>query len=715
MRKTIIVVMFVAEALIVFGILFLAESSLRYNEFINAERLDDSHRVILSIDEQNTSIIYEALCSLSDQYQANIIAARMKIEEGRNRYIKYVYITRPEFYQAFIFEGDVAHINHDSNQYLSTMKTKDPEQVGRLAGFARDDIFEVRSLQEMLNIAKPFNGAYTVQIDNKEFEAFRTDFYVRTGSVMQETKMIRDSSGFEVMFFPMLLVVIVCIHLIVLLVVVYDFAKDAKSIAIEKMLGHRESSIWGRRIFRLIRNQALAVIAVFTLMSLIFLGATNTFAVIFSLKLILVGGIIVISTVILSLVTFISIAHTSIVNMLKNLRPLGSISAFNMMAKIALMIIAIFLGQNALADYNSIQGIHAYRFAQWQEARDLYILEVHMINVGEWMIEENIAKRVELYFAFNKNGSILADFEEVTPEYKTVNSHMPNIKYDGARVNPNYLKSFPIYDIDGNVVQVPEDIENRVLLVPEGLKAEETEIREHYKASLIYHDDTYTTPTGLKLRDQEINIIWVKDGQEHFSYNLSINPDEGNTISDIIIEVITDKNGFIRYYDVVMSYKGNPLKIKPVSGDPQSEILEMVMEKGFGDNVEAVVSIFDNIAQEVEESLRMIGFILIAIIILLLTLSMIIVQSVHNYFDKNKRLISIRTFMGQSFRLKYGPYIVKNIAVAWGIIFVMSSLIASTGAIKLGFSLMVMEVLASFLTILVIEKKRILDTLKGGT
>jgi len=715
LRKIVIVLLFIAEALIVFGILFQAENSLRYNEFINAERTDDSHKVVLSVNEQNAGVIYEALCSLSDQYQANVIAARMKSEDGKNRNIKYVYITRPDFYQSFTFEGVSAHPDHDSTQFLSTEKTGDPEQVGRIANFARDDVFEVRSLREMLNIAEPFNGVYTIQIANEDFNAFYSEFYSRTGFVMQETRMPSVSSGFEDLFFPMLLGVIICIHLIVLLVVVYDFAKDAKSIAVEKMLGHRKRSIWGIRIFRLLRNQAISVVAVGVLMSLIFLKASKIFAAIFLLKLALVGAITITSTVILSLVTFVSIAHVSIVGMLKNLRPVRSIGAVNMIAKIALMISIIYFGQMAFAEYRSIQGIHALQYAQWQEARDLYVLEVQNMNMGEWLSEENVAKRIELYYYFNKSGSILADFDDFTPEFQTLNAHMSNLKYAGARVNPNYLSKYPVYDINGDIAQISEETEDMVLLVPEVFKAEETQIREYYQSSLIYQGETYSTPSGLKLRDQEISIVWVKNDQPYFSYNLSVNPNEGNMISNIVLEVLTEKNGFVQFYDVVMGYKGNPLKIKAVGADSQTEIYEAVRKQGFEDNLKAVVSIFDSVAQEVDESLRMIAFILSAIAVLILTLSMIVVQSIHNYFDKNKRLISIRSFMGQSFQLKYGSYFLKNIAVAWAFIILVSLIIASPGiALLLGISLMTMEILASLITILVIEKKRILDNLKGG-
>jgi hypothetical protein len=601
------------------------------------------------------------------------------------------------------------------------MKTGNSEQIGQIAGFMRNDIFEIRSLKEMMNIGESFNGIFTVQIDDNNFESFCSDFSLLTGSELQKEDAVIYSD--RISFLSTIILAILCIHLIVTLIVVYDFVKDAKSIAVEKLLGNKKSYIWGKRIFRLLRNQTVAVTAVFLLLSLIFLKATKTFAVVFLLKLALFGVIAIVSTVGFSLVTYYSISGVSIVGMLKNLRPLRSLNAVNTIAKIALMTGVLFLSQGALAEYNSIRGTYALQYAQWQETQDLYVLKARIADMREWLIEENIRKRVELYLALNKNGSILADFDAFTPNFQSANAEVPGIKFESARINPNYLIQFPVYDIEGNIVQIDEKTEDMVLLVPNIFKEEEAQIRE-YHHSIANGYLVKETLSGLKIADQQINIIWVKSDQNHFTYNLSVNHDKGNTISNVVLEVVTENNSIVYYYDVMMGYIGDPLKIRAAGNDPQAEIYEILRTHGYDSNVEAVVSVYDSVAQEIDEAHHLIGIALLAIVILVLCLAVIIIQSIHNYFDRHKRLISIRTFLGQSFWLKYSSYILHNIAATWIIIVVVtiiityaliiSSMIPSSGSLLMIPGLVVAETLASLLAILIIEKKKILSTLKGG-
>ena len=85
----------------------------------------------------------------------------------------------------------------------------------------------------------------------------------------------------------------------------------------------------------------------------------------------------------------------------------------------------------------------------------------------------------ELYETLNKNGSILVNVSDYLNE--------ENEQFGrGIKINPNYLKKFPLADDHGNLIQVTEEEAHPVILIPEryrhtGLKNNLEKITEYYQ------------------------------------------------------------------------------------------------------------------------------------------------------------------------------------------------------------------------------------------
>ncbi|MCL1790089.1 MAG: hypothetical protein FWG40_01825 [Peptococcaceae bacterium] len=708
MRKLVLVLLFCMEAFLVFQILYRAEDTYRFYEFVNAEITTNSHRVVFEVDQDNSKKIYDALISLADQLNANVIVNRLTVENGISKCTKYVYITRQEYYNGFVFyENDPGYPAGDSGQFLSTEKTGSPSQTGRLISFDRNKIGEIRTLYDCLYGDGPYEGLYIIQIEGKSFAMFSEAFYDRMGITMVEGENLATEppvSGF--MLIAALAFALICFLPLIVLVFFYDIVGEAKNIALEIMLGHWERTIWFKRVLILLRNQSLAFIGVLLLMFVIRLRLLNTFALIFLAKLFFVSLMVLVMTMGFAVITFYSIGKIKINTALKQKQPLRFIPFLNSAAKTGVLILIILLCQYAVHvvsgkpyQARSYWTDHSVSdrtlYEDWEQTHDLFILpDIDPSYLGK----SYASARQSSYHPLNKNGSILADFIQFTPE-----SGSPGRTYPVATVNPNYLKAFPLRDTNGNIVWVEEDSDDKILLVPEKYRGEESQIRSYFAVGT-----------------QNVNLIWLQNDQPSFTFSLLIYPDTGNTVSNIILNVLTEENGQEDDYDVIFG-NGNPLKIKSVCVDPEGELRKMLADNKIDDNVGRIISVYNYTADEVRRSTEMAALTLFVLAVLIPVLIMIVVQSVDNAMTLYKRLIGIQTFLGRSFWPKYKLYFFHYVAPTWAVVVVASLVLtrlfdyADWRVVLLFFLILwCIELLTTFLTILVLQKRRVLETLKGG-
>lgn len=114
-------------------------------------------------------------------------------------------------------------------------------------------------------------------------------------------------------------------------------------------------------------------------------------------------------------------------------------------------------------------------------------------------------------------------------------------------VNPNYLKIHKIIDENGERIKIQENNRNIILLVPQKYKNKEYDIKKYYiedhKDCAVSDEENY----GIKVdkhNNCKVDIIWIKNDQKIFTYDIEVNTGD-NCVSDAIIKVITEKNSFI--------------------------------------------------------------------------------------------------------------------------------------------------------------------------
>lgn len=117
-------------------------------------------------------------------------------------------------------------------------------------------------------------------------------------------------------------------------------------------------------------------------------------------------------------------------------------------------------------------------------------------------------------------------------------------------VNNNYLKKNPAFDLNGNAVSVKENALEYTILVPEEHKDKEAEIVAHFSEELtfLYYYADDLEKFGIdkahvtKHPAVPINIVYIKNGQKFFMYDMKYQKQIKEYIENPLVIVITTTN-----------------------------------------------------------------------------------------------------------------------------------------------------------------------------
>ena len=178
-----------------------------------------------------------------------------------------------------------------------------------------------------------------------------------------------------------------------------------------------------------------------------------------------------------------------------------------------------------------------------------------------------------------------------------------------AYVNTNYLKKQVIQDIHAYTIHISEDEKKRVVLAPQNYSK-----KKIYKMSQAMFDTLH----GIK-------IIYYKDNQKFFTYNSLIISDYSNSITDPVVQVLTNENGSPEDYDVILGYKYNPNKIK----GSQERIQSILKKYSLNQYTSKIITAYDEISLlNHQEQTLFIADIMISVALVSLMILMIY-QNIH--------------------------------------------------------------------------------------
>lgn len=179
-------------------------------------------------------------------------------------------------------------------------------------------------------------------------------------------------------------------------------------------------------------------------------------------------------------------------------------------------------------------------------------------------------------------------------------------------VSKNYFKYNPILTAKGeaidSLIQYDDNIQN--ILVPEKYADKENEIIKAFKEVFYFEkvevDNIYREKLGLelnhsKLDDLKINIIYVKDNQNYFTFDNEISPKTNNFITDPIVTIYTE-NTHCTYAQAYLTqnFYFTEESLKDENGAITS-ITPLVKKHNLENSIKKVESVYKTFGEKKEE------------------------------------------------------------------------------------------------------------------
>lgn len=156
--KKLVYVVVILISMFSFFMLFSESEIQCINSIKNIEgTLDNSYKITIPnlVTNEEQKKVYAVMKKDLDKYKGNIYYSR-EDEESKNgktinKEVKYVYFNNLNYFNNLSLSGGRSFkiSDNESNLFLSTAKTNDNNQIGRIASIDNEDIVEIRALSRL--------------------------------------------------------------------------------------------------------------------------------------------------------------------------------------------------------------------------------------------------------------------------------------------------------------------------------------------------------------------------------------------------------------------------------------------------------------------------------------------------------------------------------------------------------------------------------------
>lgn len=711
--------------------------------------------------------IYPFLCQAANQFQVNILRSNIHYQsDDQVEILKYVFLTGDtHFFDVFRLKSGRLLTPEDTqqaNSFMCTTSTGDPTQIGVVKDFGGNNLITIKSLKNSYE-QFPVDGPYFAEAPNREvFHAFVNCFANKVnqyykdqltepflyGDFVKTSTSGGTATGGAVVGSPIgyLSYINYLVYLVILILLIYYIFNESKRIGIIKMHGISNLYLW----FIIAGKLITILFGITTLITLLAALCIKDTCIQFVISILInqlkAYGIMLA----LSLVAYLYISRIKVVNALKNRKDTNGIFALNTLLKAGCSVLLVL---TCLTLWNQISVIHAKQqtLKNWECSKDYGVFYPLYIRDEERKINDGAGPRAdiedELYLLLNRMGALLINTHMYDQQELLLNKDWDGIL--SISVNPNYLREFPVYDLQQQPVQVSEDNSDWILLVPEKYHDREEEILSFFKKDRtggknsegVYQEGVYQHEERCKrvvpdrVRNQQLKIIWLANEQQIFSFNPNVFPQENNMIIDPIIRVVTEQNSVVTDRSSILGGGAtDPLKMKLIDRDTLKTYQTLVpelKELRLDDNLKYLVTVDQFILQEIYHLQEAMNQFLLISLGLLAGLLFLVVQNLVIFFNKHQYRFIVRRLFGAGFFKTYKEYfwlfsaawvlqILICFIVRWRInVGMMPALgmIPKTIDASLIFTaagLIAFELAASIIALGVIERKNKTRVLKGG-
>lgn len=730
-----VVVFFLIVASILSG--FIAFQQTDHKEFEKIEKVEQRIGKEFVIPDvlgfANPSEIYPILLDAAKESHTNIFRTNVTYHKDEQAEIlKYVLLTTETAYfkQMQLSSGDVfkPKDTFEGNAFLSTVHMKDTNQKGVIKDFGDNHTITIKPLQTSYEHL-PMAGRYVVEgVDDKSYDAFLKLFSKKLNQHFKPKQYIvaddfkRNLSNNEEAFgspINSLSYIQYIVFTVLLCFLIYYVFNEAKRIGVIKMHGVSNVRLWFIVIGRTIASMFVLSLGISLLAAAFVKNVTSGF--IYTIVFDQCKTYLTIT--VLSFVSYFYISKIKVNQIIKNRKDTKGIFVLNSLLKVTCSIIFVLLGTSMLGQYITVKEKQE-NLKNWEKNKDYGVF--YPLSVGndeeQGMHKTESSINGDLYPILNKMGAVLIDskdYEELrlilSKDYKGIRS---------VTVNNNYLHEFPLYDIYNQRVQVSEDAENWILLVPEKYQNREKEIlrffEERRKPAIEYEEKRMHREVPNHLRNRQIEIIWIKNNQEIFSFNPDVYKSNHNKIKDEIIEVMTEKNSFVEERDLILGGGAkDPLKIKLIDRDAglTYKALEPELKRlGLEDNLKYLVTVDQYILKDIYDLQKTMKMLLTVTGGLIVGILFLVTQNMIIYFNKNQQKIVVHRLFGVSFFRTYRGYMLLFV-LTWVVQLSICFIVKKEFDIKflvVVAMLIFIEFTASIIALISMERRNKTTVIKGG-
>lgn len=678
--------------------------------------------------------LYPLLYEAANEFNVNIFRTNINYNiDDKAEIVKYMLlIDDTDFFDVFMLKSGRFLSTKDTQQsdlYISTTNTGDKNQIGIIKDFGNNDLIMIKPLKTSYDHL-PVYGQYFVEVyDDKIFNVFIEGFahkvneYYKTSFTSEDFK--QNSSNVE--YYPTSSISILkyinyMVFVITLILLNYYIFNESKRIGIIKMHGISNIRLWFIIVGRLII--VISILSTVVLLFLAILVKNTTYPFVCSTIVSQLKTFIIMIAI--SFIPYMYISKIKVSHIIKNRKDINGIFVLNILIKVFFSILLSFVCISIYSKYINICNTQE-NLKNWEHSKDYAIFYPVKVGYDQEDLENNLpiftsSVDGELYPVLNKMGSILID----TRNYEEI-ALLLNKDYKGIEsitVNNNYLQRFPVYDIHNNPVQISEDTNNWILMVPEKYHDSEKNILSFFEkdraSSIDYEKEFLHEEVSYNVKNQQIEIIWLANNQKIFSFNPEVSKSEHNIIMDPIIQVVTEKNSLITDKSSILGGGcTDPLKIKLINRDTSLtyKTLEPELKRlKLDDNLKHLITVNQFILQELYDLQKQINEFLLIGLGLISGLLILITQNMIIFFNKNQRKFIVRRLFGIGFFRTYKEYSLL-FSMTWifqlSICCIVNRSIDSKLLLFGGF-IMLIELAVSVIALIIIEQRNKVKILKGG-
>lgn len=550
--------------------------------------------------------------------------------------------------------------NENSTEFISNTYTEDSNQCGTFQRIDPKTKITIKNIDITSNLGG--DGIYYISTTNQEI---LNDILNNLNENVASAKIFDSVTSSNIEFDLEVLITIALISLCVLVAIVQYSINQLKEVSILSIHGFSVMKILSVMIKKLIKVMVIAIVIAYTICSIYYISINNFNY--FGLLSMYFGSLailcIFISVCILFFLILLHLKKSNKLSVIKGKRAYGIVSFMHYSLKIIFVLFLLFSINQLVIKSNTLNQ-QLDSLSNWEKAENLYTTVLTYTGENDRKKDFEVSSKLKNFYKkmIDSKGAFIigaSNYDKVDGTYMyELNSKdiSPEVSAYGKSIdiNENYLKFNSIESVTSSVVnQINHDNNVLNILVPEKLQIYEEEIRKNYldhfyfqkvEVENIYNESLNLEMNKTEKSDLKINIIYVKNNQNYFSYKSNIEPEQKNLVNNPIAIIYTD-NVDASYCH---SYISNSFYFYSDAEDPFGEISSIISDCDLTSSLQKVVSVYDKHGSEIQELQREQRNLITFIVILFISNLMITYNLIASYYEKNKYKLYIKKLFGYS-------------------------------------------------------------------